>query len=73
MTVKINITPEEAAAVEPEEKTVKIEIVEKDKIEFSLNLRNALNGDLMIFDHKDIDIVVLSIMILFKAVIFMVP
>jgi len=57
MTVKINITDEEPAAV-PEERTIKIEIVEKDEIEFNLNLRNALNGDLMILDHKDIDIVV---------------
>jgi len=57
MTVKINITDEETAPV-PEEQTIKIEIVEKDKIEFSLKLRNALNGDLMILDHKDIDIVV---------------
>jgi len=57
MTVKINITDEEVAAV-PEEKTIKIEIVEKDEIEFNLNLKNALNGDLMILDHKDIDIVV---------------
>ena len=32
--------------------------VEKDRIEFNLNLKNALNGDLMILDHKDIDIVV---------------
>tara|TARA_Y100000034_G_scaffold64917_1_gene78573 strand:- start:332 stop:907 length:576 start_codon:yes stop_codon:yes gene_type:complete len=57
MTVKINITDEEVAPV-PEEKTIKIEIVEKDEIEFNLNLRNSLNGDLMILDHKDIDIVV---------------
>jgi len=57
MAVKINITDEEVASV-PEEKTIKIEIVEKDEIEFNLNLRNALNGDLMILDHKDIDIVV---------------
>ena len=57
MTVKINITDEEVAPA-PEERTIKIEIVEKDEIEFNLNLKNALNGDLMILDHKDIDIVV---------------
>jgi hypothetical protein len=28
-------------------------------MEFNLNLRRALNGDLMIFDHADIDIVVM--------------
>ena len=57
MSVKINITGEEQAPA-PEEKTIKIEIVEKDELEFNLNLRSALNGDLMILDHKDIDIVV---------------
>ena len=59
MSVKINITDEPVAATE-EENTIKIQIVEKDEIEFNLNLRNALNGDLMILDHKDIDIVVQS-------------
>ena len=28
-------------------------------LEFKLNMRKALNGDLMIFDHADIDIVVM--------------
>ena len=58
MSVKINITPEEEVAPQEKEKTIKIEIIEKDEIEFNLNLRSALNGDLMILDHKDIDIVV---------------
>ena len=31
---------------------------EKEVVEFQLKLRSALNGDLMILDHKDIDIVV---------------
>lgn len=57
MTVKINITDEEVTPV-PEEKTIKIEIVEKDEIEFKLNLKSSLNGDLFVLDHKDIDIVV---------------
>ncbi len=56
MAIKINIAGDEERP--PEEKTVKIEIVQKDEIEFNLNLRNSLNGDLMILDHKDIDIVV---------------
>jgi len=59
MSVKINITDEPVASA-AEEATIKIQIVEKDEIEFDLNLRNALNGDLMILDHKDIDIVVQS-------------
>jgi hypothetical protein len=58
MAVKINIEPEEIVEPTPEERSITIEIVEKDRIEFNLNLRNALNGDLMILDHKDIDIVV---------------
>ena len=59
MTVKIKIAPEEEVTQEaPETIKVKLEFVEKDEIEKQLNLRSALNGDLMILDHKDIDIVV---------------
>ena len=37
--------------------TINVEIVNsnKEKLNFKLNMRKALNGDLMIFDHKDID------------------
>ena len=56
MTVKLKITSEEEAVTEPE--GVKIEVVKKDRIEKTLNLRSTLNGDLMVLDHKDIDIVV---------------
>ena len=31
----------------------------KKKIQFELNMRKALNGDIMIFDHADIDIVLM--------------
>ena len=58
MSVKINITDDDSPVAEPKEDTIKIEILEKDEIEFNLNLRSALNGDLIILDHKDIDIVV---------------
>jgi hypothetical protein len=55
-TVKIKIkqvdTPEE-----PSEPTVKIEIIDKERIEFELQAKSAVNGDLMIFAHRDIDIV----------------
>jgi hypothetical protein len=57
MSVKINITDDKITA-DPNEKKVKIEIVKKDNIEWNLVLRSALNGDLMILDHKDIDIVI---------------
>ena len=58
MPVNIKITDQESkqdTAQEPQ--GVKIEVVEKDKVEGKLKLRSALNGDLMIMDHKDIDIV----------------
>ena len=29
------------------------------KVQFELNIRKALNGDLLVFDHKDIDIVLM--------------
>jgi hypothetical protein len=55
-SVKIKIkqvdTPEE-----PSEPTVKIEILDKERIEFELQAKSAVNGDLMIFAHRDIDIV----------------
>ena len=56
----------------PEEQNETISVKIKDQIpvkvvdhskqvfEFKLNMRRALNGDLMIFDHADIDIVVMA-------------
>jgi hypothetical protein len=58
MSINITIADQEVEQLPPEPKGVKIEIVEKDNIEGKLNLRSAINGDLMIMDHKDIDIVV---------------
>lgn len=60
MPINIKITNQESEVEEvPQEpEGVKIEIVEKDRIEGKLKLRSALNGDLMIMDHKDIDIVI---------------
>ncbi len=55
MAIKINVATTEKPP-ELEGNTISIEI--KEEIDFKLNLRNALNGDLMILDHKDIDIVV---------------
>lgn len=57
MPIKINITDEPTPEVTPEPEGIKIEIVEKDEINFKLMTRSALNGDIMILDHKDIDIV----------------
>jgi len=38
--------------------TVEFKGEEKETLDFQLKLRSALNGDLIILDHKDIDIVV---------------
>lgn len=61
MAIKINITDEETVKdtkeATPEPTGVKIEVVAKDRIDFGLNTRSAINGDIMILDHKDIDIV----------------
>lgn len=60
--MSVNIKVADDTTVEPIEQTeesgVKIEIVEKDRIEAKLKLRSSINGDLMIMDHKDIDIVI---------------
>ena len=56
-TIKVKIIKSDSEEV-PEDDGVKIEVVEKDRIEAKLKLRSAVNGDLMIMDHKDIDIVI---------------
>ena len=58
MSVNINIvSDEEEVESPPEPQGIKIEIVQKDEIGFKLMTRSAINGDIMILDHKDIDIV----------------
>ena len=60
MSVNINIIDDETnepSLVPPDDK-VTITVAEKDRIEAKLKLRSAINGDLMIMDHKDIDIVI---------------
>ena len=44
------------------EPTVNVNVVDPSKqvYEFKLNLRRTLNGDLMIFDHADVDIIILT-------------
>ena len=56
-TIKVKIVKSGSEGI-PEDDGVKIEVVEKDRIEAKLKLRSAINGDLMILDHKDIDIVI---------------
>ena len=62
MAIKVNITDSAPESIEqPANETVNIKIVDPNRqmLEFKLNMRRALNGDLMIFDHADIDIVVM--------------
>lgn len=37
---------------------INIQPTEEDKLTFEMNIRSALNGDLMIMEHKDIDIII---------------
>ena len=57
MPLKVNIGAAEEEAIEPD-LTVEFKGEQKDTLEFQLKLRSALNGDLMILDHKDIDIII---------------
>ena len=54
--LKLSINPAESPNL------IRIEIVNPDveKVIFNIQARQALNGDIMIFDHKDIDIVVMD-------------
>ena len=60
MSVNIKVVDDATAEPieQPEESGVTINVVEKDRIEAKLKLRSSINGDLMIMDHKDIDIVI---------------
>ena len=68
--MKVKILPPEDIVTVDIEKTIYVKVkpsvsVEiknsnKKRIDFKMNMRKALNGDLMIFDHKDIDIVVMT-------------
>ena len=69
MTVKINITKPDGQKVsfDPDigidvTPTVGVKIVNSNvkPYIFELNAREALNGDIMIFDHNDIDIVLMQ-------------
>jgi len=70
-TIKVKVTSSTEEPIQEEsEETVKVKI--KDSIDvkvtnpnaqvlkFDLNLRRALNGDYLIFDHSDIDIVIMA-------------
>jgi len=55
--LEIEIKKDVGVKITPPPVGVNIENPSQKKIQFELNVRNALNGDILIFDHKDIDIV----------------
>jgi len=61
MAIKVKIE-EPTIQVKVAEPQVKVKVHDPNKrmVEFKLMLRRALNGDLMIFDHSDIDIVIMT-------------
>ena len=46
--------------LEPDKETIKIDLSpeKKEDLQFELVIRSAINGDLMILEHKDIDIII---------------
>lgn len=59
---KIPVSIDNTLKVNIAEPPVRVDIYDPTKqvFEFKLNMRRALNGDLMIFDHNDIDIMILT-------------
>tara|TARA_R110002153_G_scaffold68019_1_gene180868 strand:- start:232 stop:861 length:630 start_codon:yes stop_codon:yes gene_type:complete len=53
--IKIKVTNQPNKSTE--EPTIKVEVVDKHRLEFELKAKSAVNGDLMIFAHRDIDII----------------
>ena len=59
MSVNITISNQDTTQLELSEPlNINVDIIEKHEIEGKLIVRSAINGDLMIMDHKDIDIVI---------------
>jgi len=57
MAINVVIAPD---SPEQESKSITVNIEQPSRVlHFELNVRRALNGDLMIFDHKDIDIIIM--------------
>ena len=57
--LEVGITSDVGVRITPPPVGVNINNPNKKKVQFELNMRNALNGDILIFDHKDIDIVLM--------------
>jgi hypothetical protein len=62
MAINIKVGTEEDNAFEDQEDlkiTVGPQAVDEDHISMNLKARKSLNGNIMLFDHKDIDIVII--------------
>ena len=59
---KVPVRIDSPVQVKVNEPSIRVNIYDptKQMFEFKLNVRRALNGDLMIFDHNDIDIMILT-------------
>ena len=58
MAVNVKIVSKTQPKAEPVKVVIKGPKIKVD--EYQLDMRRALNGDIMIFDHKDIDIIILT-------------
>ena len=69
--IKVSLADDEKTRVSVGDQTIDVRVTDppvkikiddptKQIFEFKLNIRRALNGDLMIFDHNDIDIMILT-------------
>ena len=54
----LNVTIGDPPESKQPDLTVEFKGEEKETLDFQMRLRSALNGDLMILDHKDIDIII---------------
>ena len=57
--VGVEIVKDVSVKITPPPVGVNINNPHEKKIQFELNVRNSLNGDILVFDHKDIDIVLM--------------
>ena len=59
---KISVFVDDSVRVKVAEPPIRVNVYDPTEqvFEFKLNLRRALNGDYMIFDHSDIDIMILT-------------
>jgi hypothetical protein len=57
--LEVGITRDIGVKITPPPVGVNINNPHEKKIQFEINIRNSLNGDILVFDHADIDIVLM--------------